>query len=158
MVVDIFWLVVGGGGYILAGGGWWWMVVGGGIVQSDLIDNIDNSNFLIKPLFNIHAVFQIVIEKDMFRSSRHRRCSVTKSVLRNFSKFTGKHLFQILFFKKVAGFRTATLLKNRLWQRCFLVNFEKFLRTPFVTEHLRPATLLKKRLWYRCFPVNFAKF
>ena len=93
----------------------------------------------------------------MFRRS-HRRCSVRKGVLRNFSKFTGKHLFQILFFKKVAGFRTATLLKNRLWQRCFLVNFEKFLRTPFVTEHLRPATLLKKRLWHRCFPVNFAKF
>ena len=32
--------------------------------------------------------------------------------------------------------RTATLLKMKLWHRCFSVNFAKFLRTPFVTEHL----------------------
>ena len=31
----------------------------------------------------------------------------------------------------------ATLLKERLWCRCFSVNFAKFLRTPFFTEHLR---------------------
>ena len=30
----------------------------------------------------------------------------------------------------------ATLLKKRLWHRCFPVNFAKFLRTPFLTEHL----------------------
>ena len=28
------------------------------------------------------------------------------------------------------------LLKKRLWQRCFLVDFAKFLRPPFFTEHL----------------------
>ena len=33
----------------------------------------------------------------------HRRCSVKKGVLRNFAKFTGKHLCQRLFFNKVAG-------------------------------------------------------
>ena len=32
--------------------------------------------------------------------------------------------------------RPATLLKKRLWCRCFRVNFEKFLRTTFFTEHL----------------------
>ena len=32
--------------------------------------------------------------------------------------------------------RPATLLKKRLWHRCFPVNFVKFLRTPFLTEHL----------------------
>ena len=32
-----------------------------------------------------------------FRSS-HRRCSVRKGILRNFTKFTGKHLGQSLFF------------------------------------------------------------
>ena len=30
----------------------------------------------------------------------------------------------------------ATLLKKGLWHRCFPVNFAKFLRTPFFTEHL----------------------
>ena len=33
--------------------------------------------------------------------------------------------------------KPATLLKKRLCHRCFPVNFEKFLRTPFFTEHLR---------------------
>ena len=36
-------------------------------------------------------------------------CSVRKNVLRNFAKFTGKHLRQILFFTKVASLRPATL-------------------------------------------------
>ena len=40
-------------------------------------------------------------------------------VLRNFEKFSGKHLCP------------ATLLKKRLWHRCFPVNFAKCLRTPF---------------------------
>ena len=31
----------------------------------------------------------------------------------------------------------ATLFKKRLWYRCFPVNFAKFLKTPFLTEHLR---------------------
>ena len=58
-------------------------------------------------------------------------------VLRNFAKFSGKHPCQGLFFNKVAGLRPATLLKIRLWHRCFPVNFAKFLRTPLLTEHLR---------------------
>ena len=41
-----------------------------------------------------------------------------------------------LFFNKVAGIRAAGLLKKRLWHRCFPVNFEKFLGTPFFKEHL----------------------
>ena len=59
-----------------------------------------------------------------------------KDVVRNFTKFTGKHLCQSLFFNKVAGLRPAALLKKRLWHSCFPVNFVKFLRTPFFLEHL----------------------
>ena len=47
-----------------------------------------------------------------------------KGVLRNFAKFTGKHLCQSLFIKK------ETLAQ------CFHVNFAKYLRTSFLTEHL----------------------
>ena len=76
-----------------------------------------------------------------------------------------------------SGLRPTTLLKNRLWHRCFLVNFVKFLRTCFLTEDLWwlllypmkmvfsdeklqkvNVALLKKRLWHRCIPVNFVKF
>ena len=63
-------------------------------------------------------------------------CFVKKSVFRNFTKFTRKHLCQSLFFNKVEGLRPATLLKKKLWHRCFPVNFVKFLRTPFFAEHL----------------------
>ena len=34
-----------------------------------------------------------------------QRCSVKKGVLKNFAKFTGKHLCQRLFLNKVAGLR-----------------------------------------------------
>ena len=53
-----------------------------------------------------------------------------KGVLKNFTKFTGKHLCQSVFFNK------ETLLKKRLWHRYFPVDFVKFLRTPFFIEHL----------------------
>ena len=61
-----------------------------------------------------------------------------KGVLRNFTRFTGNHLCQSLFFNKAAGLRPTTLLnettllKKRLWHRCFPVNFAKFLTTPFL--------------------------
>ena len=69
-----------------------------------------------------------------------------KGVLRNFAKFTGKQLCQSYFFNKVAGLRTAIFLKKRLWRRCFPVNFAKFLRTSFFTEHLR-CLLLCRKTW-----------
>ena len=63
-----------------------------------------------------------------------------KGVLRNFAKFTGKHLCQF----------PATLLKKRLLHRCFLVTFVKFPRTPFLTEELwwllLEIILLRKRI------------
>ena len=55
-----------------------------------------------------------------------------KGVLKNFTKFTGKHLSQSHFFNKVAGLRGVTLLKKRLWHSCFPVNFVKLLGTPFL--------------------------
>ena len=73
-----------------------------------------------------------------FNPSRSSRPEVfcKNGVLRNFTKLTGKHLRQSLRFNKVVGLRPATLLKRRLWHRCFPVNFVKFRRTPFFIEHL----------------------
>ena len=70
-----------------------------------------------------------------------------RGVLRNFTKFTGKHLCQSLFFNKIAGLSSATLLKKRLWHRCFPVNFMKFLRTPFFIERLWWLLLFVVFLW-----------
>ena len=64
-----------------------------------------------------------------FRSNfSHHKCSMKKGVLRNFAKF---NLCLSLFFNKVAGLRSASLLKKKLWHTCFPVNFAKFLRTHF---------------------------
>ena len=67
-----------------------------------------------------------------FRSS-HRFCN--KGILRNFEKFTGKHLCQSHFFNKAAG-------------------FTKFLRTNFLTEHLQAT---HSKVWKE-FRINFQIF
>ena len=70
--------------------------------------------------------------RDLFLTYFAVAATMKKGFLRNFTKFTGKHLCQSIFFNKVAGLRAATLLKKRPWHRCLPVNFAKFLRTPFL--------------------------
>ena len=53
-------------------------------------------------------------------------------VLKNFEKFNGKHLCQSLFFHKIAGLRTQVFTSTqKLWHKCFPVNFMKLSRTLF---------------------------
>ena len=58
-----------------------------------------------------------VLIKTDFRPNNFRRSLpevfCKNGVLRNFAKFTGKHLCQRLFLNEVAGLRPATLLKKR---------------------------------------------
>ena len=68
--------------------------------------------------------------------SSHPEVFCKKGFLKNFAKFTEKHQCQGSFFNKVVGLRPATLLKKRLWHRCFPVNFVKFPNTPFFIVHL----------------------
>ena len=93
--------------------------------------NLQIKTYNCSPVFIKFSCQKMSSIFSLFRSS-HRRYSVRKGVLRNFAKFTGKHLCQSLFFNKVAGLRSAALLKKRLWRLCFPVNFVKFLRTPFL--------------------------
>ena len=78
---------------------------------------------------------KILLPSKMFRSSRPK-VFCKKGAIRNFTKFSGKHLCQGLIFNEVAGLRLATLSKMRFWHRCFPVNFVEFLRTLFFIEHL----------------------
>ena len=95
--------------------------------------------------------------KDRFQCvsirSSHRRCSIKKGVPGNFVTFKGKDLRQSLFLNKVAGLRPATLLKKRLWPRCFPVNFTKFLRTPFSQN-----TSGRLLLWFKWFKFWFGTY
>ena len=79
-------------------------------------------------IFNLfHAsvpfLYPLKTSENLSSRSSHQKCSLETVVLKNFTKFTGKHLCQSLCFNKVAGF----------W--CFTVNFAKFLRTPSFIEH-----------------------
>ena len=53
--------------------------------------------------------------------------------------------------------RPATLLKMRLWHRCFPVNFVKFLRIPYFTEHPRWLLLTFRKI-HRRFTIQNWKF
>ena len=72
----------------------------------------------------------------------HRRCSIRKGVLKNFTKFSGKHLCQSFFFNKVASLmarRPLTVLEWNpstgfsLW---ILWNFQE----SFFAEHILATT------------------
>ena len=101
---------------------------------------------LVSPNFNL-SLFLILPFPQQHWSVRSsdQRCSIEKGVLKNFAKFTGKYLCQSLFFNTVAGLRPTTLLKKRLWYRCFPMNFVKFLGTPSLQNNYR-------RLLLKCYP------
>ena len=67
-----------------------------------------------------------LIEKRDLEQKQPPEVFYKKGVLRNFIELTGKHLYQSVFFNKVA------CLNKTLWRRCFPVNFVKFLRTRFL--------------------------
>ena len=53
---------------------------------------------------NHNLLIAKLLSNDLLKErSSHQKCSVKKSVLRNFARFTGNNLYQSLFFNKVAG-------------------------------------------------------
>ena len=81
-----------------------------------------NCPFLIFPNIKMSAKSNKIEPSEefmvMWREEQAPKMFCRKGALRNFAKFTGKHLCQSLFFNKVA-------------------ELAKFLRTPFLAEHLR---------------------
>ena len=73
-----------------------------------------------------------------FNTSRSSRLQIflKKGILKSFANFTGKHLCWSLFLKNLQA-EGLQLHKKRLQHKCFPVKFAIFLRTPFLTEHLR---------------------
>ena len=89
---------------------------------------LDIKNRAVKEkVWNFQEKF--ILKKKESRSS-HWRCSIKRSVLKNLEN-SQENTCARAAFSIVAGLRPADLLKNRLWQRCFSVNFAKFLKTAF---------------------------
>ena len=67
-----------------------------------------------------------------------QRCSVKKVLLEISQNSQENTCARVSFLIKLqaSGIRSTTLLKKRLWHWCFSLNFAKFLRTLFLTEHL----------------------
>ena len=64
------------------------------------------SDILVKCIINLREKEKNKIRKK--KSFRSSLCSVRKGVLRNITKFTGKHLCQSLFFSKITSFSQNT--------------------------------------------------
>ena len=101
--------------------------------------NFENNGVLPSATNPITAQYLANIEFKKYDTKRIRSSRpevfYQKGLLRNFTKFTGKHQCQSLFFNKVEGVKSATLLKKILWHRCFSVNFTKLLRTLFFLQN-----------------------
>ena len=65
-----------------------------------------------------------------------QRCSVKKVFLEISQNSQENICTRVSFLIKLQASDPATLLKKRLWHRCFPVSFLKFLRTPFFIKHL----------------------
>ena len=55
--------------------------------------------------------------------------------MRDFEEFTRNRQYQNLFFDEAKLCSNATALKTNPLRRCFLVNFMKFVRTPFFLDY-----------------------
>ena len=80
----------------------------------------------------------------IYRNS-HPEIFCKKSVLKNFVKFTGKHVCESLFFN----------IKSRLYNSCFTVNFFKIFRIFFTYNNSGGSYIVTLSLLLLHFPVKF---
>ena len=67
-----------------------------------------------------------------------RRCSVKEVFFRKIRRKTP--VPESLFNRVAGGLMSATILKKKLWRRCFPMNFAKVLRTPPVAASVTRMT------------------
>ena len=100
----------------------------------------DGNNFETQ---GCYLLGEIKINLQLKNRSTHQRSSLNKGVLKNFAKFTAKHLCQSLSFNKVLGLRSATLLKKETLAQVFSCEFCKIFKNTFFTEHHRTTASVK---------------
>ena len=96
--------------------------------------NQDLENQLSSEQLKDYASFEKIV-LSIFRSSR-LEVFCKKGVLRNFAKFTEKHLCQSLFFNKIAG-TACNFIKKETLPQVFSREFCEISKNTFYTEHLR---------------------
>ena len=102
----------------------------------------------ISHFFSIIEIRSLICKKQTIKSKMHKMAAFNKkkyllvstlstslSILLLLLKLNLVNLYKTVNQKYSTcawGLEPATLLKKRLWHRCFPVNFVKFLRTPFL--------------------------
>ena len=89
-----------------------------------------------------------------YRSSRPK-VFCKKGFLRNFARFTGKHLCQSLSFNKVAD-RPGNFIKRKTLAQMFSRKSREISKSTFFTEHLR--RLLLKLVLYLALVLSLLKY
>ena len=100
--------------------------------QIDLLSSFASLNlklYFMGSFINLEIIIGLRETSNKFKS---RRCSIKKAAPENFTKFTGKHMCQSLFFNKVAGFpvNIAKFLRTSILKN--IANFGKLSRTSFL--------------------------
>ena len=105
----------------------------------------------------LNASIDYILSAERFEGPLLHR-SIHRRFLRNFIKFTGKHVCQGLFFNEVEKL----LLIKRLWHRCFPVNFAKFRGTPrddcFWLQYFNNCRQIFEHKQSFIYPFSFLKF
>ena len=83
-----------------------------------------NNNSVSSTTWKVSIIGHFSRSACVYRSS-HQRCSIKKTVSKNFAIFRGKHLCWSLFSIK------SNFIKKRLQHSCFHVSIAKFLKTVF---------------------------
>ena len=83
----------------------------------------------------IPCITIVILSAELSLETIVQRCSV-KKVFLGISQNSQENICARVSFLIKLQARPLALLKKRLWQMCFTVNFAKFLRTPFLAEHL----------------------
>ena len=84
----------------------------------------------------LYKMRYILPVKNPLGTRSHQRCSMQKDVLRNFTKFTGKHLCQSLFFKKSCSPKACNFIKKEILAQVLSCEFCEISKNTFFKEHL----------------------
>ena len=116
-------------------------------VNEHLDDKIELNWFILSEVTSMEIFF---IQYIIFRYSNNIRTCITfnlcngeaairwcstKYVLLKIRKIRSKAPVLELLFSKVAGLHVCNFIKKKFQHSCFLVNFSKFLRTPFLQNN-----------------------
>ena len=110
-------------------------------IFSATIKIIEQINFTVA--FNLHGRISITVVSVI---TFPKLCSGRKGVLRNFAKFTGKHLPQSLFFNKVAGL--GTFLTEHLWATASMF-WKRVFKSNILHQAIPPPSVISLSPFFR---------